>query len=484
MDHERDSDRRSDEDVSDAAAGAPDPHDDGPDSPGGAADRLDGATDRPDGPPDLVAARDHVISELVRFARALRRAGVDVPANAAIDAARVLVELGVDDRAGARAGLAAVLLGRRSDRAAFAQLFPEFWRRLRSGLVAQADPGGGDSSHAQDRPVASPIPLGADAPDDANAITRDVDRDGGGWTVGATDTGTNDTENAGGEDEHVAMAAYSPVGRPTTVGARDATMGIDDGLSSAIDAILGTLGGRLSRRFTRSDSGAVDVRRALRRSFGTGGTVLEVPERARRRNAVETTVLVDVSQSVLDALDRPFLLAFLREVSARSRGARVFFFDTNLREVTDQIDASSVDAALAALERAETTWGGGTRIGHAVGTIREEYPDAVDRTTTVFVVSDGLERGDVDALESGMAWLSDRADAVLWLNPLATSPRYEPACRGMAVSLPYVDGLFAFAGPDDVAEIARQLELYWPGDGVGYEHDPRRRDRRGPWSGR
>lgn len=455
MDHSRESDRQA-----------------GDDSP-----------ESSDGAPDVVAARNHVVTELVRFARVLRRAGVDVPANAAIDGARVLVELGFDDRAGARAGLGAVLLARQSDRATFERLFPEFWRRLRSGLVDQADPKRDVSSSAQDGPDGSPAPLPADPLTGANTATPDVDDDGDGSNVGTNAVRSDDTWNPGGEDEPFLTAAYSPVGRSTSVRSRYAAPATDDGLSAAVDSILGTLGGRRGRRFTRTESGAVDVRRALRRSFATGGTVLEVPERARRRDAVETTVLVDVSQSVLDALDRTFLLAFLREVAAHSRATRVFFFDTDLREVTDQIDAPSVDEALAALEHAEATWGGGTRIGHAVGTIREDYPDAVDRTTTVFVVSDGLERGDVDALESGMAWLSDRADSVLWLNPLATSPRYEPACRGMAVSLSYVDGLFAFAGPADVEEIARQLELHWPGNGIGYEYDSRRRELSGLSSG-
>jgi hypothetical protein len=43
----------------------------------------------------------------------------------------------------------------------------------------------------------------------------------------------------------------------------------------------------------------------------------------------------------------------------------------------------------------------------------------------------------------------------------------------MAVSMPYVNGLFAFGRPDDLAEIARQLERQGT-TAIGYEHDPRR----------
>ncbi|PSQ54635.1 VWA containing CoxE-like protein, partial [Halobacteriales archaeon SW_12_67_38] len=90
------------------------------------------------GVPDFAAARDHVRDELVRFARALRRAGMDVPANAATTAARALVVVGFDDRERARTALRACLVTDRADRATFDDLFAEFWRRLTAGL----DPGG------------------------------------------------------------------------------------------------------------------------------------------------------------------------------------------------------------------------------------------------------------------------------------------------------------------------------------------------------
>jgi uncharacterized protein with von Willebrand factor type A (vWA) domain len=152
----------------------------------------------------------------------------------------------------------------------------------------------------------------------------------------------------------------------------------------------------------------------------------------------------------------------------------VFFFDTSVMEVTDEFGAPTPQAALAALERAEAAWGGGTRIGNAIDTIRREYPGAVDRETTTIVISDGLEVGEIDRLESGMAWLSARSGALLWCNPLAASPEYEPTCRGMAAAVPYVDGLFAFTAPDDLSEIARQLRRRGTGGPLGYEFDPRR----------
>ncbi|HET7323310.1 MAG TPA: VWA domain-containing protein, partial [Halococcus sp.] len=203
--------------------------------------------------------------------------------------------------------------------------------------------------------------------------------------------------------------------------------------------------------------------------------VMDVPRRERQLSAVRACLLVDVSQSVLDVLDRSFLIRFLRRVRAEWRDARVFFFDDDLREVTQSFDAESQKAALDALSRAETEWGGGTRIGGSLERLRTEFPHAVDRRSVVFVVSDGLEMGDVSTLETELSSLSRSAGAMLWLNPLAVSPAYKPTARGMAAALPYLDGLFGFAGPEDLTEIAHQLRRQGVHGRVGYEYDTRKR---------
>jgi uncharacterized protein with von Willebrand factor type A (vWA) domain len=220
----------------------------------------------------------------------------------------------------------------------------------------------------------------------------------------------------------------------------------------------------------------------LRESVSTGGTVLSVPKRERRRSAVRALFLVDVSRSVLDSIDRGFLIEFLRRAAGAWRDVRTFFFDEDLREVTDAVDAPSATAVRNALQAAETAWGGGTRIGESLSRLRDRAPEAVDRRTVTFLVSDGLEMGDVEGLEREIARLSRRTKRLFWLNPLAAAEAYEPTARGMAAALPHVDALFAFASPADVAEIARQLVHQGPGGRIGYEYDSRAAsgtDRRG-----
>ena len=421
--------------------------------------------------PDFVAARDHVRDELVRFTRALRRAGVDVPANAQTTAARALVEVGFGDEGRANAALRACLVAEREDIDTFDRLFGEFWRRLTAGVTPE-----GPAERREDDPDGGFAPLGG-APGDERvdeSTSRETDHDSEGGdgqrgTAASASLGGVVSRNASEHAGERTAAKRSPTGTPTRVAA--ATTPPAQGFERAFADLTDALAGLRGRRWTAGGDERADARRALRASFGTGGTVVSVPRRERARPAVRALLLVDVSQSVLDTVDRSFLLRFLRRARADWRDASVYFFDESLRDVSEAFDAPSQTAALDALERAEAEWGGGTRIGASLAQLP---PGGADHRTDVFVVSDGLETGDVETLERELSNIARRAASVRWLNPLAASPAYEPAARGMAAAKPFVDGIFAFSEAADLAELARQLRTRGPRERVGYEYDSRR----------
>ncbi len=428
------------------------------------------------GAPAVVDARDHVRESLVGFCRSLRRAGVAVPANAATTAARALVAVGFDDEARARAALRACLVTDPDEIPTFDRQFPEFWRRLTAGL----DPEG--PAPRTDDPEGGMAPLGGeaapgdpagDAPADASASRDDAVGDDDPVALEALGGVVSRGEADG---DGVSVAWYSPTGSPSVVSGAAGNTGedLEDRLAAAFEELTPALAGLRGRRWGPRGAERPDVRRALRASVGTGGTVVSVPRRSREPDGVRALWLVDVSRSVLDTVDRAFLLATLRRARVEWRDSRVVLFDEDARETSGAFDEPTPAAAQDALERAGTEWGGGTRIGASLATVRERLPDAVDGRTVVLVVSDGLETGDTSALERELAWLARRARAVCWCNPLAASPDYEPTARGMAAALPFVDGLFAFAAPADLAEMGRQLRRHGTGGRIGYEYDPRR----------
>jgi len=63
----------------------------------------------------------------------------------------------------------------------------------------------------------------------------------------------------------------------------------------------------------------------------------------------------------------------------------------------------------------------------------------VSRRTVVVILSDGWDLGGKEILRREMAELSRKAYCVIWLNPLAGDPEYQPVCHGMRIALPFVD---------------------------------------------
>lgn len=194
---------------------------------------------------------------------------------------------------------------------------------------------------------------------------------------------------------------------------------------------------------------------------------MELPLSRPTPSELRCCLLVDVSGSVLDTVDRSALLAFAERLVGAAVDARVFFFDTDVVEATAAFAAADGDPGTA-LREAAVEWGGGTNIGHALETIRHTDPYAIDRRTIVLVVSDGLDVGDPDLLREGVTWLSRQANGVIWLNPLAVTAAYEPTARGMSTAFPYVDALFGFAEAADLASAAQQLERRGLAGPVGY----------------
>ncbi|WP_435100423.1 VWA domain-containing protein [Halarchaeum sp. P4] len=387
---------------------------------------------------------DHLRAELVRFVDELRDAGVRVPGDGAVAAAEALTALDDPGKADVRAALHATLCSRPGDDEVLDAHFETFWTRLR----------GGDATYGTD--------------DDDGPATLDTSAEGVADAPGQTvsdESASMGGATGGGLEGGVGASAGGSAGNQYSADGESERVTLDSvgdaDVAAAVRAFTDAVASLPGRRWTGGD-GRPDVRRALRESASYGGVPLSLPERERRRTAARGVVLVDVSGSVLDALDRDTLLAFCREIRETWRNTPVFFFDTALRDVSEAFDAESVDAAGRALEATGVEWGGGTQIGDALATLHEERPEAVDRRGTVVVASDGVERGDTGTLRTEMAWLSGHAEHVLWLNPLATDPQWQPVAPGMRAALPYLDGCYAFGDTDDLERLAADLREYGP----------------------
>jgi hypothetical protein len=198
---------------------------------------------------------------------------------------------------------------------------------------------------------------------------------------------------------------------------------------------------RLSRRTrpTRRRRDVHDLRATVRASLRHGGELMERRYREPGLRPRRIVLVCDVSGSM--APYARMLLQYLQaSVAARAR-VEAFVFGTRLTRVTRDLEGRDPDRALSRAAERVSDWSGGTRIGAALAELNREHGRRIGRGAVVVVLSDGWDRGDPDLLGTEMARLQRTAHRLLWLNPLAADPRYEPLTRGMCAALPHVDHL-------------------------------------------
>jgi uncharacterized protein with von Willebrand factor type A (vWA) domain len=134
-----------------------------------------------------------------------------------------------------------------------------------------------------------------------------------------------------------------------------------------------------------------------------------------------------------------------------------FVFGTRLTRVTRHLRDRDRDRALANVAEAVQDWAGGTRIGASFREFNLRWARRTLRTSgVVIVVSDGWDRGDPALVASETARLRRNCHRLIWLNPLAGVPGYQPLAGGMQAAYPYIDD---FLPAGTVASLERLGEI-------------------------
>lgn len=214
---------------------------------------------------------------------------------------------------------------------------------------------------------------------------------------------------------------------------------------------------RRSRRMSPTRrAGNVDLRRTARRSMSRTGEFDPPQWRDRRPQPRRIVMFLDVSRSM--APYSRLLLHFAHAVAVSGFHTEVVCFGTRVTRVTRLIRKSRSARSLEAAAAAVLDWDGGTRIGEALqvaqtlGTVRGAL-----RGCVVLVMSDGLEQDTPDLLAESLARMRRSCHSVIWANPLAGDPRYEPLTAGMVAALPHIDVLCAGDTLAALEEVAATL---------------------------
>jgi uncharacterized protein len=198
---------------------------------------------------------------------------------------------------------------------------------------------------------------------------------------------------------------------------------------------------RRTRRFDPARRGRIDRRRSVRAAVEAGGEPGRLHHRTPRHRPRRVVLLVDVSGSMAGYADT--LLRFAH-VATRRQGPRteVFTLGTRRTRVTGPLRHRDPDTAMRAVSAAIPDWSGGTRLGEGLRTFLDLWGQrGTARGAVVVILSDGWETGDLAGFEGQVARLERLAHRLVWANPRAGRPGFEPTAGGMAAALPYCDDL-------------------------------------------
>ena len=196
---------------------------------------------------------------------------------------------------------------------------------------------------------------------------------------------------------------------------------------------------RRSRRFVDDERGRrVALRPTIARSRSTGWEPIELVRTRRREKPRRVVALCDVSQSM-----QAQALAYLHLMRALvlTRDAEVFAFATTLTRLTTVLAHKSAAVAIEQATVKVVDRFGGTRIATNVHALLASHHGNAVRGAVVLIGSDGWDSDPPEQLGRQMARLRRRAHRVIWMNPRASAPGFEPTVAAMARALPYCDAL-------------------------------------------
>lgn len=258
------------------------------------------------------------------------------------------------------------------------------------------------------------------------------------------------TESA--EASAVLAARYSAVAAKTAVDPAVSEQRLGEAIAAAGKLIAAVHLGRSRRWRSRVDGSRFDFRGTLRSSLHTGGDPVRIRMLGHPFRNPRIVMLLDGSRSMSE--HSAGLLQFGYALCRRSKRARVFVFSTSLREITGQLRRLRAQQGIKNLGE---SWGGGTRIGAALTQFTREYASGVDADTVVLIASDGFDTDESLSLQDAMRQLRRRSAGIIWLNPHASAPGFDPAARAMKTALPYVNALLDSRDLRRIAIAARRL---------------------------
>ena len=378
-----------------------------------------------------------IADNIVYFARTLRKAGMRVGPASVVEAIEAVLSAGIGTRDDFYWTLHAVLVKRHEDRAVFDEVFRLFWksRELIEKMIAMFSPVAIDmrekeKSRAAEKRVANAMFAGHEEKQPVQEIPR-IEIDARLTFSGNEVLRDKDFAQMSADELAEARKAIAAMRLPFD---------------------------RVATRRYRADPRGLrfDARAMMRGALRTGGDLILPKFRSVRQVYPPLVVLADISGS-MSQYSRIFL-HFMHALSENRRRVHTFVFGTRLTNLTRQMRHRDPDEALADSAAAVRDWSGGTRIGDALAEFNRLWSRRVlGQGAVVLLITDGLERDDVEGLSEEMERLRKSCRRLIWLNPLLRFDGFEARARGVRAMLPHVDEFRPVHTLDALADLCASL---------------------------
>jgi uncharacterized protein with von Willebrand factor type A (vWA) domain len=214
---------------------------------------------------------------------------------------------------------------------------------------------------------------------------------------------------------------------------------------------------RRSRRVRAGRRGeSIALRQTISASRRTGWEpLLDLRRQRRIERPRSLTLVTDVSAS-MQSYSAAYL--HLMRAFARTGRAETFAFSTSLTRLTPALVHRSAGKALDLAEERVVDRYGGTHLARSLRDLLTSRHGAMLRGGVLIIASDGWDSDPPEELRAVMARLARRARRVVWLNPRAGVPGFEPLVGSMAAAMPFCDAFLpahtVAALPDVFAAVA------------------------------
>ena len=206
-------------------------------------------------------------------------------------------------------------------------------------------------------------------------------------------------------------------------------------LDEVADELIRELSLRIKRRRKKSKNGQVDIGKSIRKNIQNGGNIIHLLKTKHKKDKFRLLVLLDVSGS-MDKYSY-YLLKFLWSLKVHFEQVEVFAFSTILTRITEDLSDLDIKKALSQVSQNTTQWSSGTKIGECFEEFNEIYARQYLKSRTLTIVlSDGLDTGEEQVLESAFNKIKQKSSKLVWLNPLKAMDGYEPIQKGMKTVYP------------------------------------------------